>query len=512
MLRSNPGYRTVIIGLCLGLINTVIHLAFYHNLEYHRDELLYFSLGMHPAVGYATVPPMIGWLAALMQFIFGYSLFAVKLFPALLSGFFTLLCVLITRELGGKTFAQILTGITLLLMPFTLRTFYLFQPVAPDLTFWTLLIYLAIRYLNSMKDKYLILIGGLSGLAMLNKYLVALLIVSLLISCLIAGHREIFRKKALYLGFFIGFMIFLPNLAWQISRGLPVVHHLQELNDTQLVYVKHADFIIDQIMMPMSGSLLMIPGLIWIMMDKKYRLVGMTAILVIFILFILRGKSYYTIGVMPMMVAAGAVVVEKYIRRNFYRYALVVFLVIISIPVFPAGIPVFGREGLVQYFKYQEDHFGITAGRRWEDGSIHSLPQDYADQLGWEEMTRLASEAWQIIPDKSRGMIYCENYGEAGAISIIGKKYGLPEAISFHESFRYWIPKKFDPDIEYLVYINWDMGDDVGESFRDIQIIGSVSDPHAREYGSTIYLCSAPIRSFNGLWKEALINLGIDPE
>ena len=82
----------------------------------------------------------------------------------------------------------------------------------------------------------------------------------------------------------------------------------------------------------------------------------------------------------------------------------------------------------------------MDLGRRFEDGSIHSLPQDYADMLGWEEMTALAAKAYNMIGDKESAFIYAENYGEAGAITVIGKKYGLPEAVSFNESFQYWAP------------------------------------------------------------------------
>ena len=86
--------------------------------------------------------------------------------------------------------------------------------------------------------------------------------------------------------------------------------------------------------------------------------------------------------------------------------------------------------------------YGIEIGRRFEDGSIHSLPQDYADMLGWEELTAITNRAYQMIDDKKASFIYCENYGQAGAITIIGKKYELPEAVCFNESFRYWIPFK----------------------------------------------------------------------
>lgn len=67
-LEKTPGSSNIywIIGL-LASINVIVHLLFSFNLDYQRDELLYFSLGLHPAFGYATVPPLIGWVAWAMQ-------------------------------------------------------------------------------------------------------------------------------------------------------------------------------------------------------------------------------------------------------------------------------------------------------------------------------------------------------------------------------------------------------------------------------------------------------------
>ena len=106
----------------------------------------------------------------------------------------------------------------------------------------------------------------------------------------------------------------------------------------------------------------------------------------------------------------------------------------------------------------------------------------------------------QSIPDdddKKACFIYCENYGQAGAITIIGKKYGLPEAVSFSESFRYWIPEQFDPDITSFIYINDELGEDVKNLFRKITNVGRISNPDAREFGTTVYLCQDPVMSFN---------------
>jgi hypothetical protein len=167
----------------------------------------------------------------------------------------------------------------------------------------------------------------------------------------------------------------------------------------------------------------------------------------------------------------------------------------------PFGIPVYNAEGLRNYFDKMEAKNGIDVGRTFEDGSKHSLPQDYADMIGWEELTSVANKAWQMIPDKSAAFIYCENYGQAGAITVIGKKYGLPEAVCFSESFRYWFPRSFEPDITSLIYINDEPGDDIRMLFRKITEVGMISDPNAREFGTKVYLCQEPVDSFNKFWK-----------
>jgi hypothetical protein len=157
---------------------------------------------------------------------------------------------------------------------------------------------------------------------------------------------------------------------------------------------------------------------------------------------------------------------------------------------------------MISYFKMVEEEYGMDVGRRWEDGTIHPLPQDYADMIGWEELTRLTKRAYDSVSDPNAIAIYAENYGQAGAISVIGKKYGLPEAFSFHDSFRYWLPEDFENEIEEFIYINDELGEDIENLFSDIQVIGSISNPYAREYGTTVYLCREPRSSFNAFYKR----------
>jgi hypothetical protein len=487
--------------------NVLIHLLVINNLEYHRDELLYFSLGQHPAFGFATVPPMIAWIAWLMQNTIGYSLFAVRLLPALLSGVLVILTAAIAKELGGSSYSRILAGIGVVISGFVLRTFSLYMPVHIDVLFWTIIIYIVIRYINTSSDKLLIWFGLIAGLSFLNKYLIGILFFCLLIVIVFTSYRKIFQNKYFWLGIVCGIIVFLPNLIWQIVNGLPVINHMSELERTQLSHVDRFSFLSDQLIMPSWASVLTVAGLMYLLINKgaiKYRFLGFVTILVIAVLFILKGKGYYTIGVFPFLIAAGAVSYDQWLKKRWMKIVFPLTLVLLTLPILPLGLPVFKSQGLVSYFKNLGDKYGIEIGRRFEDGSIHSLPQDYADMLGWEELTAIANKAYQMIDDKKASFIYCENYGQAGALTIIGKKYGLPEAVSFNESFRYWIPLEFSPEITSVLYINDELGEDVESLFGKITLVGRISNPDAREYGTAVYLCQYPKTSFNAFWKSRL--------
>jgi hypothetical protein len=163
-------------------------------------------------------------------------------------------------------------------------------------------------------------------------------------------------------------------------------------------------------------------------------------------------------------------------------------------------------DKMVSYFDRIEKITGTNALRRDEDGIYRSLPQLYADMLGWEELTEITNEAWQKV-DKKKCIIYCENYGQAGAINMIGKKYNLPEPISFCDAFRYWFPKEFEYEITEFIYINDELGSDVNDLFEDIEEIGRIKNEMAIEYNVQVYLCKKPRSSFNKFWSERTKNL-----
>jgi len=506
----NLNRRINLIILLLSLSGVLIHLVFYQNLGFHRDELLYFSLGEHPDFGYFSVPPLIGFLAALLTKLFGYTLFAAKILPALLGGVVIYLCAMLAKELNGGFFAQIVAAVGIICSILFLRSFSLFQPVFLDIFFWTLALYLLLRYHNSNLKKYLYLFGLTIGIGVLNKYNLLFLVISVLAILPFTRHRKLFLDKDFYLTILLSFLIVLPNIIWQISHQFPVLNHLSQLQNSQLTKMSSATFLVEQLLMNYPATLLVVPGLLFLLFNKKesdYKWVGYILVVVLLLYLILQGKSYYSAGIYPTLVATGAVFFERYIRNYVLRSIILSVLLLLTWSALPMGVASKSPEKLVAYFDEMAKVTKSDAVRRYENNKYYQLPQDYADMLGWDELTEITNKAWQLAESKEQCIIYAENYGQAGAITILGKKYHLPEAISFSDNFRYRFPKTFDHEITQFIYINNELGKDVESLFQDIQEVGRITNPLAREFGTRVYLCQKPRTSFNQFWKLRVQNL-----
>ena len=61
----------------------LIHLLTNRGYGYFRDELYYIACEQHLAFGYVDLPPLSALLIRLSRVLFGDSLFAIRLLPAL---------------------------------------------------------------------------------------------------------------------------------------------------------------------------------------------------------------------------------------------------------------------------------------------------------------------------------------------------------------------------------------------------------------------------------------------
>ncbi|MCB0664555.1 MAG: glycosyltransferase family 39 protein [Saprospiraceae bacterium] len=493
--------------LFLAAIKLILHFSTNTLWSLHRDALLYLALGRHLDLGYASVPPSIGFFSWVASNILGGSVFAVRLIPTIISTLTVVITGLIAHEMTrdldtpskGK-FASLLVGIAGLTSGAFLRPGMMLQPVVFDIFYWTLICWLVIKYLNSENKKWLHWLGAGIGFGLLNKYSIGFLVFGFIPLLLFTRHRKLFRNKDFYLMMGISFLIFLPNLIWQISHKLPVIRHMRELAATQFVNVTTSGFLFDQLFFFLPAVLIWIAGLYFLLFvpqARKWRGFAWMYFTVLLLLLFLSGKSYYTIGAYPVLIAAGAAYMEKLSGKKIWIPAgLSALMLITALPRLPVILPIYSPEKEAAFFEKRKDSPIMESALRWEDGQLHTLPQDFADMLGWEEIAKAAGETWQQIPDKSRAAIYAENYGLAGAIEHFGKPYDVPEVLSFNDNYRYWLPDSLPPDFKTLIYINIELGDDMPGFFEKLEKVYEVDQPLSRQHGTLIYLCENPTPAF----------------
>lgn len=473
-------------------------------LGFHRDELMYLALGKHLDWGFWSNPPFIGFISYLGQQFFGSSLLATHVLPALSAAGVLWLMALMMRALGGGMYAQLLCGASMFCSIAWLRAFSMLQPVPFDIFFWSLLSYFLLQWLKTGADKWWLYIGLAAGIGMLNKYTVALWVVATLGALLLNYRRSVFTRKAPWVAALLAGLILLPNALWQIRHHFPVLHHLKTLQETQLQHVQAADFLKDQLLVHAGFAPLWIAGLFALLFSVRlhaFRPLAWQYLLVVGILLVLKGKSYYTLGAYPMLFAAGAVALEAWVFNVYARAALLTVFVAISGPLMPTGKPFLPVNQLVAYFEWLKTDVGVDAPLRWEDGRLHTLPQDYADMLGWEELAALTDQALLQAGPLDSTVVYAENYGQAAAVEHFCKQ-PHPPAFSFSDSYLLWVPENLSAGKQNLIYINDELGDDIKGLYGDIRCIGTIQNPLAREKGTGVWLCKRPKASFPALWKH----------
>ncbi|MBS1915102.1 MAG: glycosyltransferase family 39 protein [Bacteroidetes bacterium] len=466
--------------------------------EPHRDEFLYLIEGRHMAWGFMEVPPLLSVFAWLTN-LFGGSMFWIKFWPSLFGALNFILVGKIILSLGGRYFALLLG-----FLPFVtgayLRVHYLFQPNFLEIFFWTLIAYSYIRYIQTQKNKWLYILGVAIGFGMLSKYSVLFFTVSVLGGLLVTDQRKIFTNKHFYYAAAIGFLIFLPNLIWQIAYHFPVALHMKKLQRTQLQYISPSSFLAGQVMMNFACAFVWVTGLIWTAFASKakpYRFIAWAYVFVIILLLLGHGKDYYALGAYPVLFAFGAYQLEQLTAKRVYflRYVFIVFIAFIGYYSIPILLPIFKPTKLAEF--YSERHLEKTGALRWEDLKNHPLPQDFADMIGWKTMAEETAKLYNSLPEeeKSKTVVKSDNYGLCGALNFYGPKLGLPQVFGYDASFLLWIPDTFH--VRNVITVGEEMPDpkrDLLKYFESISIKYELRDSLAREDGSKIllwYHCNA---------------------
>ncbi len=131
-----------------------------------------------------------------------------------------------------------------------------------------------------------------------------------------------------------------------------------------------------------------------------------------------------------------------------------------------------------------------------------ALNPDLGETVGWPRFIQTVSTAWRRLPavQRRRAAIFTANYGEAGAVDLLGRSRGLPRAYSGHNAFSEWgMPPPADA---FALVIGEDGAADAAPEFDRLPPIGEVNDGVGLdndEQGLPLLLCR-PTASWAALW------------
>ena len=493
------------IAFGIAAIRVVLYLIAASHYGYFRDELYYLACGEHPAWGYMDQPPLIGWMAWLLEHTIGTSLYALRLLPMLADVATIVFTGLLARKVGGGRWAVLLASLAVLIAPISLAFSHLFTMNAFDPLLWVTLAWLLVELVETGKQKLWLWIGALIGVTLLNKYGVVFLLPGLLLGVALSPLRRSFVKPWFWAGVGIATVIALPNLLWQMHWNFPFLQLIHAVRNGRDVMLAPPAYLAQQAqMIGYLPALLVVLGLAWSLVSaqgRRYALLAWGFISVLGLMLLLKGKFYYVAPVYPIVFAAGGAGFEQWTEGRWLKWlrpAYVLVLLAAGVTLAPLAMPILPEQTYIAYTK----KIGLQQPK-FEHQPESELPQIYADMEGWEQRVKIVAAYFHTLsPEEQRvTAIGAPNYGEAGAIDHFGPALGLPKAIS--GANNYWIWGTHGYTGESIIFLDEDSPEKYEAMCNSLTVVARPSDPYSRpDENYPIYHCRGLKPSIQELWPK----------
>jgi 4-amino-4-deoxy-L-arabinose transferase-like glycosyltransferase len=461
-----------------------VHLATNGLYDFHRDSLYYLDSARHPAWGYVDYPPVTPAIARFSLWVFGPSVWGLRLWPSIAGAVMVVLAALIARELGGGRTARLLAALGAATSLVLLGANWLFQTVTFDELVWLTTLLIAARLLRTGDRRLWIALGLAIGIGLETKYTVIGLIVGMVVGTLATKLRHDLATPWPWFAVALSLLIFLPNLLWQAGNDWPSVQYTFNHKSTQSVDFSPLTFLVQQLALIGPVAIpIWIAGLYWLLVSPARRMLGIAAATA-FVLYLFVGKSYYVGPLHPFLLAAGACAVESWTlrRRPWVRPMVAAALTLQALVLLPLALPVLPEPLMARSFLAQ-------------------ARTDFAATVGWHDLVAQVDTIYRGLSpqDQATAVILANNYGEAGAINTYGHPMGLPEAVSGELSYYYWKPSSLDGPV---ITIGLDPAF-LLTLFNRCDPAGTVSNSYQlnnEEYGAPLMVCRLPKLPLDQLW------------
>ena len=484
MKTEKQNLLTIIFSI--SVINFLIYLItqFFFSYGLFRDEYYYLACANRLALGYVDHPPLSIYILAGWKFLFGHSLFAIRLVPAIITSVTIFILGLFTVQLGGNKSAVIIAMISFMLTPIFLGMNTIYSMNTLDFLFWISSAYLFLNLIKTENKNYWILLGIVLGFGLLNKTSILWLGAGILIGTIFSPLRKDLKTRYPYFAFIIAILIFSPYIIWNITHDFAHLEFMRNAATRKYGGLSPISFILDQLLIlnPLT-IMIWLPGLFFFFFKKdtkQFRPLGFIW-LTTFLILLINGhsKGEYISAAYQILFAGGAVMIEiwsSFPKRSWIKYYITVQVVVLGIFLSPLARPLLSPESFIKY----QSALGLEPPSN-EGHELVGLPQFYADMFGWEDLAKNVSKVYQSLPkeEQPNTVVYCGNYGEAGAIEYYSTKYPLPRVVCPHNNYWYWWPT--EKNYTTIIIIGGEIEDHLG-SLKEVYEAGFHNSKYAIPY------------------------------
>jgi hypothetical protein len=490
-------------AVALGVLTFLVHLVANGGYGIFRDELYFIVCGQRLAWGYVDQPPLVPLIAAWSYALAGDWLTGFRLVPALVMAVTVGATAEFAKLLGGGRFAQGLAGICTLAAPVFLAggvfvSTDMFQPLT-----WLGVAWCLVKLAESRDERWWIAFGLVAAFSLWSKYAIVFFVGALAVAALFTPLRRSLAKPWVYIAAALMVVLVLPNVLWQQAHGWPFLElGSAGVHGKNRVLPVDAFFGQQILIVGPTLALVWIAGLFkfaWKPANPVWRVFPIAYVLLAAFFVVEHGKANYLMPIYPVLLAGGALFWEGVLKPLWARGIALFLAASMGVMLAPLALPVLPEETYIAY----ADALGIspkaTAG---ENLKLARLPQHFADMHGWPQMAAKVAAVYHALPpaDRAQAVFFAGNYGEAAAIDVYGKKFGLPPAISGHNNYWIWGPRGHEGSV--VIVLGGAPKD--YDNYGSVRLAGRTDDPYAMPYetGQPIYVLQGRNLSLSREWER----------